>query len=84
MYIVCAVRDSALDAFMRPFFVPARGLAIRSFSDEVNRVAEGNGLNSHPDDYELYCIGTFDEDTGRLEAVTHEMLIRGKDCVVKK
>ena len=33
--IMVAVRDSALDALMRPFFVPTTGFAVRSFQDEV-------------------------------------------------
>lgn len=81
--IICAVRDSAMNAFMRPFVVPAVGMAIRSFSDEVNRVAEGNALNAHPEDYELYSIGTFDEETGAVAGHPHAVLIRGKDCLVK-
>lgn len=67
--IACAVRDSAANAFMRPFFVPTTGLAIRSFSDEVNRADKDNAMYQHPEDYELFEVGDFNEETGRLTAL---------------
>lgn len=63
-HIICAVRDRQLDAFMRPFAAQSRGQAIRSFGDETNR--NGSDLHAHPEDYELYELGTFDDDTGAL------------------
>lgn len=78
---VVSVRDSAVDAFMNPFVVPAVGAAIRSFSDEVNRYDASNAMNKHPDDYDLYEIGSFDPQTGLLESCTPRVLIRGKDAL---
>lgn len=63
--VICAVRDSALAAFMQPFFVPALGVASRSFADEVNR--QESPMFQHPEDYVLYELGTFDEDSGRFD-----------------
>lgn len=80
--IVVAVRDSAVDAFMRPFFVPSTGMAIRSFRDEVNRA--DSEMAKHPQDYELFQLGMFDEDTGRFSnAEAPRSLIRGADCKEK-
>ena len=56
LYIV-AVHDQAADAFMRPFFVPSIGMAIRSFTDEVNRA--DSEMNRHPGDYTLHELGVF-------------------------
>lgn len=64
MHIV-AVWDRAADAFMNPFVVPSLGLAIRSFQDEINR-PEGD-MFKHPDDFDLYHLGLFDQDTGTFE-----------------
>lgn len=75
---VFAVRDRALDAFMRPFFMPTEGMAIRSFQDEVNRKDENNPLAQHPEDYDLYTLGTFDEDRGHFtqgEGEPHQIAI---------
>lgn len=77
--VVVAVRDSAVDAFMRPFFVPTVGVAIRSFRDEVTR-AESE-MFKHPSDYELFEIGEFDEDIGRFENLSApRSLLRAVDC----
>lgn len=58
---IVAIRDRAVDAFHRPAFVPAIGAAIRSFGDEINRRAADNELNKHPEDYDLYHLGTYDD-----------------------
>lgn len=65
--IMCAVRDSAVNAFIRPFCVPAVGAALRGFSDEVNRV--DSEMNKHVSDYELFEIGEFDEESGLVDPV---------------
>ena len=49
--VICAVRDSAADVFGRPYFVPTAGVAIRSFTDEVNRGADDNQFYKHPKDF---------------------------------
>lgn len=84
--IACAVFDSAVNAFMRPFFVPHQGHALRSFTDEINGVSGEKGpLAQHPDDYTLYCVGTFEEETGVFEQETApQVLVRGKDIVSKQ
>lgn len=61
---VVVIRDSAADAFMRPFYVVSEGQAIRSFQDEVNRKSDDNIMNSHPEDFELFLLGSFDDNDG--------------------
>ena len=93
-HIVCAVKDSAAQTFGRFFQVPHANSAIRSFSHEVNRTPEPgsqNDLFSHPDDYELYQVGTFDDvsglnepmfgadDNGQTKLLPPQLLIRAKD-----
>lgn len=62
--IFCAVHDRQLNAFMRPFVAQSPGQAIRSFRDEVNR--EGSEMNRHPEDYTLYRVGVWDQQTGEI------------------
>jgi hypothetical protein len=64
--IVCSVRDTAADAFGRPYFVPSVGIAIRSFTDEVNRQADDNPLHNHRKDFALYELGEYDDNTARF------------------
>ena len=80
LLLVCAVKDSAADAFGRPFFVPTIGLAMRSFIDEVNN--RESPFNAHPDDYTLFEIGDFDDNSGALVSLkTPRLLMRGKEAL---
>lgn len=77
-----AVRDSAMDAFHAPFFAPSNGVAMRSFRDEVVRKDGSSMMQAHPEDFELYIVGHYEEDTGVLLPLESgpTMLLRGKDC----
>jgi hypothetical protein len=78
---IVAIKDRAADAFMRPFFVPTANMAIRSFMDEVNRDAADNQMFVHPDDFDLYEIGLFDDSTGRITSYDDmKLLILGKQA----
>lgn len=66
IYVIVSVRDSAANAFGRPLFVQSQGVAMRSFADEVNRVDPQNEMNKHPEDFELFELGTFDDRSGGL------------------
>lgn len=83
---VCASQDRAAGLFGQPFMVPAIGAAVRSFTDEVNRSAEGNVLFAHPEDFELWLLAEFDDATG-IYAVPDggaRVLARGKDVKLEK
>ena len=64
---ICSVKDRAAEAYGRPMFVPSTGVAIRSFSDEINRASDDNQLYNHPDDFDLFEFGVFDDNTGLFE-----------------
>jgi len=78
-YVVCVIRDSAADAYNIPIFLRSTGVAIRTFTDEVNRAAEDNPLYRHPDDHDLYMLGSYDQDTGVFTLESPRCLARGRD-----
>jgi len=81
---ICSVKDRAADAFGRPMFVPSLGVAIRSFTDEINRNDAESQLFNHPDDFDLYDLGVFDDNTGVF--LLHElptMLCLGKQVKIQ-
>ena len=80
LFVVC-VKDRAAEVFNRPFFVPHRNVAIRDFTDEVNRAAADNQLNKHPDDFDLYLLGEFNDNTGEFSISIPQVLVRAKDVV---
>jgi hypothetical protein len=79
--IICTVYDRAAETYARPMFVPSIGVAIRSFTDEVNRNDPNNQLYNHADDFDLYELGEFDDQTSRIIMLDlPKVLILGKQA----
>jgi len=78
---IYAVKDLAVQAFGTPFFVRAKGEAMRSFQDEVNKTAD-SAIAAHPEDYELYQLGEYDDQTGTILPQTPELIARAKDLKI--
>lgn len=79
--VVVSIFDLAAQSYGRPVFIPSQGLAIRSFSDEVNK-PDGGDLHNHPEDFVLYELGGFDDNTGRFNLHDDpKVLITGKNAV---
>jgi hypothetical protein len=66
-HIVCAVRDSAADTFQRPFFVQTPAVAVRLFGDECKRANEDNPMNNHPEHFELFELGIYDDSSAKFD-----------------
>lgn len=75
---VFGVRDTKALAFLQPFFSASVGAAVRAFGDAVN---EGNSpLAKHPEDYLLYELADFDDQSGEFISCTPiKMLGCGRD-----
>lgn len=81
---VCSVVDQKIETFGLPIFVPHTGAAVRSFTDEVRRQGDDNQLNKHPEDFDLFLLGEFDDQTGELRSLPDpQRLVRGVDCSLK-
>lgn len=80
---IYAVYDSAAGCFNRPFFLPSNGVAVRSFTDEVNRDAPDNSLFHHASDFVLHCFGSFDDNSGVFEISPRPVIVvRAADVLV--
>lgn len=78
--VIVSVKDTAAQAYGRPIFVPTVAVAVRSFRDEVNRPDPNNEMNRHPDDFEVYELGSFDDATGIIQMHDIPRLVaRAKD-----
>lgn len=73
-----SVRDRAADTYFPPFAVPAVGVALRDFADQVNN--KDSPMSAHPDDFELWLLGTLDDRSGEIEC-SLEMKGVAKDFV---
>lgn len=68
-YKMVCVKDRTADVYGVPYFVMNVGSAVRSFGDEVKRKSTDerpNMLNQHPDDFDLFLIGEFDDETAEI------------------
>ena len=59
---VFTVYDAKIEAYMSPFLMATKAQAIRTFGDTVND--EKNQRNKHPEDYTLFEIGEYDDNSG--------------------
>ena len=61
---VFSIHDVKASTFGQPFFAVNRGIAVRMFSDLVSD--KNSMVSKHPDDFKLYELGAFDDNSGGL------------------
>lgn len=64
-YLLVSIKDRAIEAFQPLGNCRAQGEAIRTFKDILADTSSPHGR--HPDDYDLYLVGEFDDQTGYIE-----------------
>lgn len=67
-----SIFDAASGLYSRPFFTQADAEAKRSFTD-IAQDAE-HPIGKHPDDYTLFRIGMFDDNTGKITDELNETM----------
>lgn len=82
-FFVLSVRDRAADVFGVPYFAASVGQAVRGFGDEVNRPAEDNQFYKHPEDFDLYLIGIYDDNDASFETNPPKQVAVGKDLATR-
>lgn len=63
--VMVAIRDEKAEAWLNPMFFLSEGQAIRSFADAVNS-GEGD-IGKHPEDFNLFRVGYFDQKSGMID-----------------
>lgn len=59
-----SVKDTKSGRYWTPFTDQTDKTALRTFAFQVN--TEGTYFHFAPNDFDLYCIGAFDDETGML------------------
>jgi len=59
---IFTVYDSKAEAYLQPFFLKTKAMAIREITDAANNPEHQFG--KYPEDYVLFHIGSYNEDTG--------------------
>lgn len=70
---VYSVHDKKVERYLQPFFCPHVGDALRAF--ERDCVNKETILHTHPEDFELHEVATFDEKKGIFEALPKPVVI---------
>lgn len=76
---IYAVQDVKAVYFLPPICLKSDGEAKRFFSDAVNDKQTVVGV--HPEDFRLYNLGEFDDNSGKITAVEPLFLANGVDFV---
>lgn len=66
-YKMYSIRDSKGDAYHPPFYKRTHGEAERDFLDLANDTQTTVG--KHPEDYDLFYLGEFSDDSGKIESL---------------
>lgn len=64
--------------------LPNDQVAKRVVAGSVAKGAQPNILNSNPEDKELWCIGSFDENTGKIVACEPRLVCKVVDFLGKE
>lgn len=78
---VFSVYDTKAAAYFPPFFLPKQAQAVRAFQQCVNDPKHQWG--AFPQDYTLFLIGLFDDDTGQLQCLAPRSLGNGLEHLKK-
>lgn len=62
---IYSVYDSKAEAYLLPFCLPTKGLAVRGFTDAANNPQ--HDFCKYPADYTMFEIGIYDDANGQIE-----------------
>lgn len=76
---IYTIRDAKAECYLQPFTFRTDGEAIRAFDDSVQK--PGTALHDHPEDFFLYKVASFNQETGIVEPMEPVSLGCGSDFV---
>lgn len=74
-----SVYDIKARAFLRPFCMPNADMAIRALKDSAHE--PDHSFAKNPEDYTLYSVGEFSEDTGAITTTLPEVVATVSQCI---
>jgi len=79
---VMSIYDKQAEMHSQPMFFVSIGAAIRGFGDEVKREDKQNNLHTHPEDFTLFHVADWDDETGSFEPVDRQRVAAAADFKV--
>lgn len=81
--LLFSIRDSKGDFFNQPFPQLTKAEALRTFAELANDPQ--SRIAKHPEDYDMYYLGTYDTITGLIDALkSPEHIQKALHCVKQK
>jgi len=77
IYVLVTVKDRGIEAYQPLMAVRAEGQAIRGFMDAIANPNNAD-IHKHPDDFDLYSLGTFNDETGEIIPHSPKKIADGK------
>ena len=65
---IYTIRDAKAECYLPPFTFRTDGEAVRAFDDSVQK--PGTALHDHPEDFFLYRVGCFNQESGKVEPLS--------------
>lgn len=78
-YLILSTYDSATEMYNQPFHVQSIGQATREFTDVLSD--PNHPMAKHPEDYALFQIGTFNDNTGKIEPIEPKCVARAHELI---
>ncbi len=78
-FLIFTVYDEKAKAFLTPFFLPEKGMAVRVFKDCIN--SDDHQFGKHPHDYTLFCLGEWLDHDGVIVAAEKSSIGNGVEFV---
>lgn len=79
---LCSAHDKIANVFLPTFSSRSKAEAIRIFAAEAN--SSESQIGKYPNDFDLYFISEFDQDTGEMSTGEKQLLIRASETVEAK
>jgi len=80
MVKIFAIRDKKADSYMVPFFQHNAPLAMRSVAGAM--MDDTTSLAQYPDDFDLYELGTYDDQSGELVGRAPQFICSARSLVI--
>lgn len=78
---IYAVKDELTNTFMQPVFVEKEDEILRTFKFQINNIPL---WKDNAEDYSLFYLGTFDQDSGTLIGEFPKKIIGGRSVIGKE
>jgi len=76
---IYSVFDTAAAIYQRPFVGKSHGEVTRSFTDVCKDA--NHEIGKHPEDYTLFCLGTFNDGTGEVIGLAPEKVATALELI---